>query len=59
MTLSGDEVAGRKIELIVRDDRGWADVARRLVQEMIVKDGVSIIGGGITLTALALGSLVT
>jgi branched-chain amino acid transport system substrate-binding protein len=59
MALNGDEVAGRKIELIVRDDRGWGDVARRLVQEMIVNDGVNIIAGGITPTALALTSLVT
>ena len=32
----GAMVAGRKIELIVRDDGGVADNARRIVQEMIV-----------------------
>jgi hypothetical protein len=32
----GTNVAGRKIELIVRDDGGVADNARRIVQEMIV-----------------------
>jgi branched-chain amino acid transport system substrate-binding protein len=34
----GTNVAGRKIELIVRDDGGVADNARRIVQEMIVKE---------------------
>ena len=55
----GDEVAGRKIELIVKDDRGIGDVARRLVQEMIVNDGINIVGAGITPSALAITSLVT
>jgi len=55
----GDTVAGRKIELIVRDDGGVADNARRLVQEMIVNDHVAIVGGGITPTALAIAPLVT
>src|SRR5438105_2345164 len=55
----GDRVAGKKIELILRDDAGVADNARRLVQEMIVNDKVQIIGGGITPTALAYGQLVT
>src|SRR5205823_4224800 len=34
----GNLVAGKKIELILRDDAGVADNARRLVQEMIVND---------------------
>ena len=51
--------AGKKIELILRDDAGVADNARRLVQEMIVNDKVNIIAGGITPTALAYGPLVT
>jgi branched-chain amino acid transport system substrate-binding protein len=55
----GDQVAGKKIELIIRDDAGVADTARRLVQEMIVNEKVSIIGGGITPTALAIAQLVT
>ena len=44
----GDTVAGRKIELIIRDDGGVADNARRIVQEMIVNDKVDIVGVGIT-----------
>ena len=38
----GDMVAGRKIEIIVRDDAGVADNARRIVQEMIVNEKVDI-----------------
>jgi branched-chain amino acid transport system substrate-binding protein len=59
MRQHGDMVAGKKIELIVRDDAGVADNARRLVQEMIVNDKVNIIAGGITPTVLAYGPLVT
>src|SRR5262245_33466807 len=55
----GNMVAGKKIEMILRDDAGVADNARRLVQEMIVNDKVHIIAGGITPTALAYGQLVT
>jgi branched-chain amino acid transport system substrate-binding protein len=55
----GNSVAGKKIELILRDDGGVADNARRLVQEMIVNDKVNIIAGGITPTVLAYGQLVT
>jgi branched-chain amino acid transport system substrate-binding protein len=39
----GDVVAGRKIELIMRDDGGVADAARRIVQEMIVNDKVGLV----------------
>ena len=55
----GDTVAGRKIELIIRDDAGNADTARRLVQEMIVNDKVEIVGMGITPCTLAVAGLVT
>jgi branched-chain amino acid transport system substrate-binding protein len=55
----GNMVAGRKIELLLRDDGGVADNARRLVQEMIVNDKVNIIAGGITPTVLSYGQLVT
>ena len=48
MQQHGDTVAGRKIDLIIRDDAGTADNARRLVQEMIVNDKVDIVGVGVT-----------
>jgi len=59
MQQHGNLVAGKKIELILRDDAGVADNARRLVQEMIVNDKVNIIAAGITPTALSYGQLVT
>jgi branched-chain amino acid transport system substrate-binding protein len=59
LQLNGDQVAGKKIELIVRDDTGVPDVARRIVQEMVVNEKVNIVLGGITPTALALGQFVT
>jgi branched-chain amino acid transport system substrate-binding protein len=55
----GDVVAGRKIEIVVRDDGGVADNARRIVQEMIVNDKVALIGIGITPTSLAIAPLIT
>jgi branched-chain amino acid transport system substrate-binding protein len=59
MQQHGNMVAGKKIELILRDDAGVADNARRLVQELIVNDKVNIIAGGITPTVLAYGPLLT
>ena len=60
MQQNGDTVAGRKIELLIRDDAGVADNARRLAQELIVNDGVKIITGlNVTPIALAVGSLVS
>jgi branched-chain amino acid transport system substrate-binding protein len=55
----GDTVAGRKVELIIRDDSGVADNARRLIQEMIVDEKVDMLGIGITPTALAIAPLAT
>jgi branched-chain amino acid transport system substrate-binding protein len=55
----GDTVAGRKIEIIIRDDAGVGDAARRLVQEMIVNDKVDIVGVGVTPCALAVAPLIT
>ncbi|RYE86585.1 MAG: ABC transporter substrate-binding protein, partial [Hyphomicrobiales bacterium] len=34
----GATVAGKKVELIVKDDTGTADVTRRIAQELIVND---------------------
>ncbi|HML12352.1 MAG TPA: ABC transporter substrate-binding protein [Xanthobacteraceae bacterium] len=42
----GDTVAGRKIEIIRRDTGGVApDVAKRLAQELVVRDNVDILAG--------------
>ncbi len=63
MQQHGDTVAGKKIELI-RKDSGAAgtapDVARRLAQELIVRDKVDIIAGfSLTPEALAAASVAT
>src|ERR1700747_3698480 len=42
----GDVVAGRKIELIVRDDASMPDNSKRIAQEMLVSDRVAILGCG-------------
>jgi branched-chain amino acid transport system substrate-binding protein len=51
----GDTVAGKKLEFIRRDTGGVApEVAKRLAQELVVRDGVDILGGFIlTPNALA------
>jgi branched-chain amino acid transport system substrate-binding protein len=59
MQQHGDTVAGRQIQVTIRDDGGVADNARRLIQEMIVDQKVDILGIGITPTALAIAPLVT
>jgi branched-chain amino acid transport system substrate-binding protein len=52
----GDTVAGKKIELIRKDTGGPnPDVAKRLAQELIVRDKVDILAG-FTLTPEALGA---
>src|SRR6266478_3633419 len=48
----GDTVAGRKIQLIVKDDATSPEAAKRLAQELIVNDKVAIIGAGITPSAV-------
>ncbi len=55
----GDTVAGRKIELLRRDTGGIApDVAKRLSQELIVRDNVDILAGfALTPNALAAGDV--
>jgi branched-chain amino acid transport system substrate-binding protein len=55
----GDTVAGRKIEFIRKDSGGIApDVAKRLAQELVVRDKVDILGGLIlTPNALAIGDI--
>jgi branched-chain amino acid transport system substrate-binding protein len=55
----GDTVAGRRIQLIVKDDGTSPEAAKRLAQELIVNDKVEIIGAGITPTALTIAPLVT
>src|SRR5690606_10283770 len=55
----GDTVAGKKIELIRKDVGGIApDVAKRLAQELIVRDKVDILAGFLlTPNAMAAGDI--
>ena len=56
----GDVVAGKKIEIIRKDSAGAPDAARRLAQELIVRDNVDLLAGFvITPEALAVADLAT
>ena len=60
MQQNGDNVAGKKIELIIKDDGGNPDNTKRLAQELIVNDKVSVLGGfALTPGALAVAPLAT
>ena len=58
MAQHGDMAAGRKIELIVRDDASVPDNSKRITQELIVSEKVAILGGGLTPNVLAIAPLV-
>lgn len=56
----GDTVAGKKIELIMKDDGAIPDNTKRIAQEFIVNDKVNVLAGfGVTPAALAAASLAT
>jgi branched-chain amino acid transport system substrate-binding protein len=56
----GAVAGGKKIELILKDDGGVADVTKRLAQELIVNDNVIAIAGfGLTPLAMATAPLAT
>ena len=60
MAQHGSTVAGKKIELIIKDDTSTPDVTKRLAQELIVNDKVNVLGGfGITPSAFATAPLAT
>ena len=60
MAQNGDTVAGRKVELIVKDDTSVPDVTKRLAQELVVNDKVNVLAGfGITPSALATAPIAT
>lgn len=57
--LNGDTVAGRKVQIISKDTTGPApDVAKRLAQELVVRDKVDVLAGfGLTPEALAVAPI--
>ena len=60
MAQHGDTVAGKKIELIIKDDGAVPDNTKRIAQDMIVNDKVTFLAGfGITPAALAVAPLAT
>jgi branched-chain amino acid transport system substrate-binding protein len=59
MAQHGDSVAGKKIELIFRDDASIPDNAKRLAQELIINDKVSLLAAGITPSAMAMAPIAT
>src|SRR5499433_3831489 len=60
MQQKGDTVAGKKIEVILKDDGAVPDNTKRIAQELIVNDKVNVIAGfGVTPAALAAAPLAT
>lgn len=57
---NGTTAAGHKVQLIIRDDAGVPDQARRIAQELIVNDKVAVLAGyNPTPTALAVTAIAT
>jgi branched-chain amino acid transport system substrate-binding protein len=60
MQQHGDTVAGKKIQLIIKDDGAVPDNSKRIAQDLIVNDKVNfLMGFGVTPAALAVAPLAT
>jgi branched-chain amino acid transport system substrate-binding protein len=60
MRQHGDTVAGRKIQVIIKDDGAVPDTTKRLAQELVVNQGVQFLSGmGLTPLALAAAPIAT
>jgi branched-chain amino acid transport system substrate-binding protein len=60
MEQNGKTIVGRQIQLIVRDDGGVPDQARRIAQELVVNDKVAVLAGyNPTPNALAVAPIAT
>jgi branched-chain amino acid transport system substrate-binding protein len=57
----GDKVAGKKVELVIKDTTGPApDLAKRLAQELVTRDRVQLLAGfGLTPNAMAVAPVAT
>lgn len=56
----GSTVAGKKLEVILKDDGGVADNTRRIAQELVVNDKVTFLAGfGLTPLALVTAPIAT
>jgi branched-chain amino acid transport system substrate-binding protein len=57
---NGSTVAGKKVEVILKDDASVADTTRRIAQELVVNDKVAVLAGfGLTPLALATAPIAT
>jgi branched-chain amino acid transport system substrate-binding protein len=60
MAQNGSTVAGRKIELVIKDDGGVPDATKRMAQELVVNEKVGVLSGfGLTPLALATAPIAT
>jgi branched-chain amino acid transport system substrate-binding protein len=60
MAQHGSTVAGKKVQLIVKDDTGVPDITKRLAQELLVNDKVHVLAGfGLTPLAFATAPIAT
>jgi branched-chain amino acid transport system substrate-binding protein len=60
MAQNGIKVAGREVQIILKDDNSIPDVTKRLAQELVVKDKVDVLAGfGLTPLALATAPIAT
>ncbi len=56
----GATVAGKKIEVILKDDTGNAEITKRMAQELVISEKVQVLAGfGLTPLALAVAPLAT
>jgi branched-chain amino acid transport system substrate-binding protein len=57
---NGNTAAGRKVEIILKDDAGSPDTSRRLAQELVVNDKVTALAGfGLTPQAFSTATIAT
>jgi len=57
---NGDTVAGRRVQLIVKDDTGVPDISKRLAQELVINDKVQVLAGfGLTPLAVTAAPIAT
>jgi branched-chain amino acid transport system substrate-binding protein len=58
MAIKGNTVAGKTVEVVLRDDGGVADQTRRIAQELVTSDGANLLMGfGLTPLALSVAPL--
>ena len=60
LSQQGGTFAGKRVEIVLKDDTGVADVSKRLAQELVVRDKVDVLAGfGLTPLAMAVAPTAT